>query len=134
MKKIFTILLLLPAVYSFAQEQITLVQPQNNSTQTNSLKKLSIKKNIDDMPVVGNNFKLTYTYNNGKGFDVYVAEPDNMPVLKPDVVNESSLGVNKNLEATRRLFDPSNNKLNYYRFKLNPTLPAPPSDKKNPNF
>jgi len=37
------------------------------------------------MPVVGlNSVQLTYQYNNGKGLDVYKANTDNMPVVKPD--------------------------------------------------
>lgn len=37
------------------------------------------------MPVAGlNSIQLTYQYNNGKGLDVYKANIDNMPVVKPD--------------------------------------------------
>ena len=41
-------------------------------------------KNIDGMPVAGFSSVYTYYGNNGMGFNVFQAGPDNMYVLKPD--------------------------------------------------
>ncbi|MBA4198156.1 MAG: hypothetical protein C0459_11445 [Chitinophaga sp.] len=139
MKKALTILLLLSGFYSFAQEKIILVQPKNDSLITDANKQLFVKRNFDNMPVIGNNLKQTFSYNNGKGFDVYKAEPDNMPVLKPDAGNEASLNIKnmisrqERLEIAKRLLDSlKTNKQNFYRFKMNPELEVP-SDKNIPN-
>ncbi|MFT4203436.1 MAG: hypothetical protein QM610_05930 [Chitinophagaceae bacterium] len=44
---------------------------------------------------------LTYSHNNGQGFDVYRSNIDGMGVLMPDVANCASLGMsNKNAQRT----------------------------------
>lgn len=49
------------------------------------------------MPVTGlNSVQLTYQYNNGKGLDIYKANIDNMPVIKPDSTFYSTMpGINR---------------------------------------
>jgi len=48
------------------------------------------------MPVAGlNSVQLTYEYNNGRGLDVYKANIDNMPVVKPDITFYSPMPVEK---------------------------------------
>lgn len=50
-----------------------------------------------NMPVVGlQSVQLTYQYNNGKGLDVYKANTDNMPVVKPDSTFYSAMPGNSN--------------------------------------
>lgn len=44
------------------------------------------------MPVIGlYSVQLTYQYNNGNGLDVYSANIDNMPVVKPDATFYSAM-------------------------------------------
>jgi len=58
---------MLSGINAFTQEKVIAVQPESDTLSINSTKRLPVKKNTDNMPVVGNNFKQTYAYNNGKG-------------------------------------------------------------------
>ena len=51
---------------------------------------LELKQN---MPVVKLNSNGTFLKNNGNGSDVFVYEPDNMPVIKPDATFKSNMPV-----------------------------------------
>jgi len=56
------------------------------------LQKIQHQNQTNGMPVVGlNSVQLTYQYNNGNGLDVYSANIDNMPVVKPDATFYSGM-------------------------------------------
>ena len=55
------------------------------------------------MPVAGlNSVQLTYQYNNGNGLDVYKANIDNMPVVKPDSTFYSPMPANNRYKIIMR--------------------------------
>jgi hypothetical protein len=106
--------------------QTPLVTPYN-STTTFTIKKFGVpvdttlykelyqlrqsQNPVDNMPVVGlQPVQLTYTGNNGSGLDIYKAQQDNMPVVKPDSTFYSGMPVGSTYQI---LSTPGDSKIVY---------------------
>jgi len=61
-------------------------KPLSDTTMFKKLYQLKQSRQpVDNMPIVGMQpVQLTYVGNNGNGLDIYKAQQDGMPVLKPD--------------------------------------------------